>query len=389
MNKKSDLLYKNKFNAARKQAKSVSNMIAFTEMGVLCIELMVLFLGIVFSQIGWIKFGTMIAVWNVAIGSVVYPISELPYVLAGLIGQMVSLDRIEKAICEQKESGIDSVEKVGLDNPRLKVMKVRYRVNENFSVYADDFECKIGQIVYVVGPSGSGKSTFAKLLMSLYKPDEGEIVIEDNTKFEYDDKTESMREDVVAVYGNGYHLKGVSFSYDSKKESVINDLNAEINENFVAIVGESGSGKTTLLKLLSGLYDPLAGCVILKIGENVWSGREISEHVCYVSQNNQVFTDSILENIRYGNVSASDDEVVEAAKLANVDEFVRTLPQGYNTIIGENSDIQLSTGQLQRIALARGMIRHAEVYLLDEVTSALDALNQQTVISNLQLLNKK
>ena len=208
-------------------------------------------------------------------------------------------------------------------------------------------------------------------------------------EMKYDDKSESMREDVIVAYSSGYNLKNVSFSYDSKKESVINDLNIEINEKFVAIVGESGSGKTTLLKLLSGLYSPSAGFITLKIGENVWSGREISEHVCYVSQNNQVFTDSILENIRYGNVSASDDEVVEAAKLANVDEFVRTLPQGYNTIIGENSDVQLSTGQLQRIALARGMIRNAEVYLLDEVTSALDALNQQTIISNLQLLNKK
>ena len=207
-------------------------------------------------------------------------------------------------------------------------------------------------------------------------------------EMKYDDKSESMREDVIVAYSSGYNLKNVSFSYDSKKESVINDLNIEINEKFVAIVGESGSGKTTLLKLLSGLYSPSAGFITLKIGENVWSGREISEHVCYVSQNNQVFTDSILENIRYGNVSASDDEVV-AAKLANVDEFVRTLPQGYNTIIGENSDVQLSTGQLQRIALARGMIRNAEVYLLDEVTSALDALNQQTIISNLQLLNKK
>ena len=184
MNKKSDLIYKYKFDAARKQAKSISNMITFTETGVLCIELIVLFLGIVFSQIGWIKYGTMIAVWNVAIGSVVYPISELPYVLTGLIGQMVSLDRIEKVICEKKENCTECVEKVELDNPRLKAMKVKYRVSENFSVCADEFECKIGQIVYVVGPSGSGKSTFAKLLLSLYKPDEGEIVIEDNTKLE-------------------------------------------------------------------------------------------------------------------------------------------------------------------------------------------------------------
>jgi len=205
----------------------------------------------------------------------------------------------------------------------------------------------------------------------------------------YYEKSENMREDAIANQNSGYNLKNVSFSYDTKKESVINNLNVEINEEFVAIVGESGSGKTTLLKLLSGLYSPSIGCVTLKVGENVWSGREISEHVCYVSQNNQVFTDSILENIRYGNLRASDDEVIEVAKLANVDEFVRNLPLGYNTIIGENSDVQLSTGQLQRIALARGIIRNADVYLLDEVTSALDALNQQTIISNLQLLNKK
>lgn len=185
-----------------------------------------------------------------------------------------------------------------------------------------------------------------------------------------------------------YSLKNVCFSYNAEEMNVINDINLEINEKFVAIVGKSGCGKTTLLKLLSGLYCPTSGTVTLTVGDLVLSGSEISKQICYVSQKNYVFTDTILENIRYGNLNATDDEVEKAAKLANVDEFVKTLPQRYNTVIGENSDVQLSTGQLQRIALARGILRNSDIYLLDEITSALDVLNQQAIIYNLQQLNK-
>lgn len=182
MNRKNNRVYENKLNAAGKQAKSISSMISFTETGVLCIELAILFLGILYSQMGWIKFGTMIAVWNVAIGSVIYPISELPYVLTGLIGQIVSLDRIEKTISGKEKHLTDGEEKVLLDTPSLKVIKVRYNISNHLNIYADSFECKLGQVVYVIGPSGSGKTTFAKLLLSLYKCDEGEIVIEDKNK---------------------------------------------------------------------------------------------------------------------------------------------------------------------------------------------------------------
>ena len=185
-----------------------------------------------------------------------------------------------------------------------------------------------------------------------------------------------------------YTLKNVCFRYDLDKPNIINNYSACIGEGVTAIVGESGCGKSTLLKLLSGLYTPLSGSIQLNIGNDRLIGHNISERICFVSQNNQIFTDSVYENIRYGNVDALDSEIEEAARLANVDGDIKELPQGYKTIIGDNSDIKLSTGQLQRIGLARGILRNAEVFLLDEVTSGQDETNQQMIISNLLQLDK-
>ena len=185
-----------------------------------------------------------------------------------------------------------------------------------------------------------------------------------------------------------YHIKNVCFNYDAETGDVIRDLSMEIGGRLTAIVGESGKGKTTLLKLLAGLFHPSKGSVELTIGDEICTGSEILKYVCYVTQKNYLFTDTVFENVRIGKENATKEEVENAAKLAGADEFIKKLPQGYDTIIGDGSDTQLSVGQMQRISLARGILRNAEIYLLDEVTSGLDTMNQQVVVSNFLKLNK-
>ena len=184
MREKSDNQYEKKLSAAKKQASCVGRMIVLTESGVMCIELIILSLGIALCYIGELKYGTMIAVWNVAVGSIVYPVSELPYILTGIVGQTISFARIEGVINNENkyQSNSDSPKSEALDNPRLIATGIRFRLSHDFRLCANEFECRTGQIVYIVGASGSGKTTFAKILLSLYNPDEGEVIIKDKNK---------------------------------------------------------------------------------------------------------------------------------------------------------------------------------------------------------------
>lgn len=170
-----------KFDAAKRKAKSAGNMITFTEVGVLLAELAIIAIGIISCQNRWMKIGTMIAIWNVTIGSVIYPMSELPYVLTDLAGQFVSVERIEKALKKSSFKEYNSAEKNKLINPVLVAKEVQYKIGESFKICVKNFECQQGEVVYIVGPSGGGKTTFAKILLSLYQHDEGEIFIVDKS----------------------------------------------------------------------------------------------------------------------------------------------------------------------------------------------------------------
>jgi ATP-binding cassette subfamily B protein len=147
----------------------------------------------------------------------------------------------------------------------------------------------------------------------------------------------------------------------------------------VAIVGPSGAGKSTILQLLLRFYDPQSGRILV-------DGMPISEadpgavrrRLALVPQEPTIFAASVAENIRYGRPEASEVEVVEAARLAFADEFVRALPDGYGTLIGERG-VTLSGGQRQRLAIARAILKDAPILLLDEATSALDAASERAV----------
>jgi ATP-binding cassette subfamily B protein len=176
-------------------------------------------------------------------------------------------------------------------------------------------------------------------------------------------------------------FRGVTFRYTAEPSPpAINQLDLTIEPGeTVAIVGPSGAGKSTLFALLLRFYDPTRGVIAIDgvpIAEA--SLRELRSRIALVPQDIALFADTIAENIRYGAPSASDEQVRIAAAAAQADTFIRALPQGYATRLGERG-ITLSGGQRQRIAIARAILRNAPILLLDEATSALDAESEVAV----------
>jgi ATP-binding cassette subfamily B protein len=152
----------------------------------------------------------------------------------------------------------------------------------------------------------------------------------------------------------------------------------------VALVGPSGAGKTTVLSLLLRFYDPQGGHILLDgVPIQDLALAELRERIAIVPQDPVIFSASAMENIRYGRPQASDAEVLAAAQAAHADGFLRELPQGYDTFLGERG-VRLSGGQRQRLAIARAMLKNAPLLLLDEATSALDAHSEQAVQAALE-----
>ena len=167
----------------------------------------------------------------------------------------------------------------------------------------------------------------------------------------------------------------VSFRYPSRPQTyALNEIDLSIAPGeSVAFVGPSGAGKTTLFQLLLRFYDVTQGSIRFN-GRDIrqLSLHELRDNIAIVPQDAVIFSANALENIRYGRPNAGDDEVIAAAQLAQVDEFINRLPDGYQTFLGERGT-RLSGGQRQRIAIARAILKNAPLLLLDEATSALDA----------------
>lgn len=183
-------------------------------------------------------------------------------------------------------------------------------------------------------------------------------------------------------------FEGVQFSYPARKDAPVLqtiDLAVQPGE-VVALVGPSGAGKSTIAAMLLRLYDPDGGRILLD-GRDVreldpgWLRRQIG----LVSQEPTLFSSSIAENIRYGRVGATDEEVTAAAKAANAHDFITKFPDGYTTRVGERG-VQLSGGQKQRVAIARALLKDPRILVLDEATSALDAESEHLVQEALERL---
>ncbi|CAI0469177.1 unnamed protein product [Linum tenue] len=176
-------------------------------------------------------------------------------------------------------------------------------------------------------------------------------------------------------------LKHVDFSYPSRPDiPVFRDISLRAKAGkTMALVGPSGSGKSSVIALVQRFYDPSSGRVMID-GKDIrkYNLKSLRRHIAVVPQEPCLFATTIYENIAYGHDSASEAEIIEAATLANAHKFVSSLPDGYKTYVGERG-VQLSGGQKQRIAIARALLRKAELMLLDEATSALDAESERSV----------
>jgi ATP-binding cassette subfamily B protein len=175
-------------------------------------------------------------------------------------------------------------------------------------------------------------------------------------------------------------FKDVVFTHDGANDALFNGLSLQIEPGEkVGLVGHSGSGKTTFTRLLLRFSDIDAGEITID-DQNIARITQDDLHtsIAYVPQEPLLFHRSIAENIRYGDISASDSTIRKVAKLAHADDFVKDLPQGYDTLVGERG-VKLSGGQRQRIAIARAMIKQAPVLVLDEATAALDSESEALI----------
>lgn len=208
-----------------------------------------------------------------------------------------------------------------------------------------------------------------------------------------EEPTISDKEEVIKKYGttfkpniNNYEnikgdieFKNVSFSYINN-EMILKDFNLKVKAGqTIALVGETGSGKSTIVNLLCRFYEPTSGQILIdgidyKDRSNAWLHSKLG----YVLQAPHLFSGSIVDNIRFGRLDASDDEVYEAAKLVRADEFINNFSDGYNTDVGEGGS-RLSTGQKQLISFARAVLANPSIFILDEATSSIDTETEKII----------
>lgn len=175
-------------------------------------------------------------------------------------------------------------------------------------------------------------------------------------------------------------FKDVSYKYPNTSQLVVKNLNFSVKEGeCIAVVGSSGSGKSTLMNLIIGLLKPVDGCILID-GKPLdeYNLSEYRHNISVVPQNSILFSGTIKNNITYGLTNYSEEELLKAVEMANLNEFLEQLPQGINTVIGEHGD-KLSGGQKQRITIARALIRDPSILILDEATSALDNISEYHV----------
>ncbi|MGA2794426.1 MAG: ATP-binding cassette domain-containing protein, partial [Roseiarcus sp.] len=192
----------------------------------------------------------------------------------------------------------------------------------------------------------------------------------------------------LAVSRGAVRFENVEFNYDPARK-ILRGVSFEAPAGkTVAIVGPSGAGKSTISRLLFRFYEPSAGRITID-GQDIAAVAQASlrEAIGMVPQDTVLFNDTILYNIRYGRDGASDEEVRAAARDAQIDDFIRSLPQGYDSQVGERG-LKLSGGEKQRVAIARTMLKGPPILVLDEATSALDSFTEREIQAALERVSK-
>jgi ATP-binding cassette subfamily B (MDR/TAP) protein 1 len=196
--------------------------------------------------------------------------------------------------------------------------------------------------------------------------------------------TETPGELRYPITGNVSFSK-VNFAYPTRPDvPIFSDLSFDLRSGeCVAIVGPSGSGKSTIAALLQRLYEPASGVILFdKHRLDSTDTRWLREHVAVVSQSANLFDASVTENIAYGSSAVPIHEIHRAARAANIHEFIMSLPEGYDTRLGENASL-ISGGQAQRLQIARALVRRSHILILDEATSALDVDNAKAILDTI------
>ncbi|MBP9791636.1 MAG: ATP-binding cassette domain-containing protein [Rickettsiales bacterium] len=205
-----------------------------------------------------------------------------------------------------------------------------------------------------------------------------------NKPHELRDKTKAI---TLEVKTPSIEYQNIYFYYNHNL--IFENLNIKIaSGEKVGIVGHSGAGKSSLVNLLLKYFHPSAGSILIdnQSIENV-TQDSLRHNIAMIPQDIMLFHDSIMENIRYSKPTATDDEVMEAAKKAHIHDYILTLPHGYNTPVGERG-LKISGGQRQRIAIARAMLKDAPILILDEATSSLDSKTEKLIQEGIEILLK-
>ncbi len=193
----------------------------------------------------------------------------------------------------------------------------------------------------------------------------------------------------IEIDKGNIEFKDVNFKYGDENKPVLKNMNLIIaGGKMTSLVGHSGAGKTTILNLIPRFYDPESGDI--KIDNQSIYTKKISslrDEISLVSQETTLFDDTVLNNIKYANLDASEDEIREAAKLSYSHEFIESLQNKYDTLIGENG-VRLSGGEKQRISIARAILKKSKIILLDEATSSLDSETEEKIQEAINYLTK-
>ena len=193
----------------------------------------------------------------------------------------------------------------------------------------------------------------------------------------------------IKINKSNIKFKDIKFSYDTKEAQTLKSINLEFEGGkMTSLVGHSGSGKSTIMNLIPRFYDAQSGDITID-EQSIYdvSLKSLRNEISLVSQETTLFDDTIFNNIKYGNDNATDEEVYEVSKLAFCDEFIKNLPQKYQTLIGENG-VRLSGGEKQRLSIARAMMKKSSIILLDEATSSLDTETENKIQEALKILTK-
>ncbi|MGZ9467303.1 ABC transporter ATP-binding protein [Staphylococcus epidermidis] len=242
----------------------------------------------------------------------------------------------------------------------------------------------VGYLEQLFGPLRRLVSSFTTLTQSFASMDRVFQLMDED----YDIKN-GIRAQPIKISEGQIDLKHVSFKYNENEKEVLHDINLTINKGeTVAFVGMSGGGKSTLINLIPRFYDVTQGEILID-HHNVkeFLTGSLRNQIGLVQQDNILFSDTVKENILLGRPDATDDEVVEAAKMANAHDFISNLPNGYNTEVGERG-VKLSGGQKQRLSIARIFLNNPPVLILDEATSALDLESEAIIQEALDVLSK-